>query len=175
MSRIPASQFSAALATELVTRGALVLDEWAPGWHDVLDLGTLDLRDGTVCVLGQAGSHIWESMGTDPIEFYQLDEWTTPWTPRFNEASDLLRSVIVDFEPHLYGFDFPYTLLDLDAHLVPTDEKWREAHARVWEMLTCAWLAAAAERRLHDDPEGEPPYVAAEIARQGATRSLVLA
>lgn len=34
-------------------RGAKLLDEKRPGWHRVIDLGALDIRNPADCVLGQ--------------------------------------------------------------------------------------------------------------------------
>lgn len=40
---------------ERVARGAEWLDEVKPGWAKLTDLGTLDLRSSSNCVMGQLG------------------------------------------------------------------------------------------------------------------------
>lgn len=41
------------LARECTVRGAALLDERLPGWHEKIDLDDLELNDITRCVLGQ--------------------------------------------------------------------------------------------------------------------------
>jgi hypothetical protein len=43
--------------TEEVTRGAALLDHFDPDWDAFIDLESLDLGDGEVCVLGQVFIH----------------------------------------------------------------------------------------------------------------------
>lgn len=42
-------------ASELVARGAALLDSKLPGWADQIDLDTLEMASGCRCVLGQLG------------------------------------------------------------------------------------------------------------------------
>lgn len=44
---------TAAAARERVGRGALYLDDVAPGWVEQIDVYSLNLADGDACVLGQ--------------------------------------------------------------------------------------------------------------------------
>jgi hypothetical protein len=46
-------QITPEAARERVRRGAAYLDDADPGWHARLDPATLELSDGTCCVLGQ--------------------------------------------------------------------------------------------------------------------------
>lgn len=48
-----AGSLTPASARERARRGALYLDDVAPGWFEEIDLWSLDLADGGACVLGQ--------------------------------------------------------------------------------------------------------------------------
>ena len=41
------------LVTRRVNKGAVLLDMWAPGWHETIDIGRLDMNSATWCVLAQ--------------------------------------------------------------------------------------------------------------------------
>lgn len=49
---------------ERVARGARWLDGVRPGWRDALELGRLDIRSATNCVLGQVFAH---EAAADPV------------------------------------------------------------------------------------------------------------
>lgn len=45
--------FAAIFPTERAAAGATMLDERVPGWHDKIDLTTIEIVSGTRCILGQ--------------------------------------------------------------------------------------------------------------------------
>jgi hypothetical protein len=154
------------MATALVDQGATLLDRVAPGWYDELDLGRLRLRDGNSCLLGQTARHIFEALDTSVVSFYSLDDWTEPWRPHYSEACDLLLDRVDNFDPAECGFDFPWQLIS-DPH-----SNRAEPQQMIWEMLTCAWMTAATDRRVAADID-DLPYLDDEIERSPATLRMI--
>jgi len=159
------NQFTAAMATELVDRGATLLDAVAPGWPDVLHLGSLRLRDGSACLLGQTAPHIFEALDTSVAAFYSLDDYQDAGRPHYSEAVDLLRDWDEAFDPAECGFDFPWQLVDGPA------SRAREQQM-IWEMLTCAWMTAATARRVAADLD-DLPYIDDEIEQSPSTMNML--
>jgi hypothetical protein len=61
-------------AREAVARGVALLDEHMPGWELKIDVGTLDMGDCDVCVLGQLVGEYTE--GLHQLGIY--DRWFAP-------------------------------------------------------------------------------------------------
>jgi hypothetical protein len=154
------STLTVADVTERVTRGARLLDEFAPDWAHVIDLGRLDLSSGTRCVLGQVGNHLYDCMGINVADFYGIDdEEAFDLKAEYNEAISLLEQRTNHFgSPADFGFDMPY--------LIVGTSQTRAA----WEMLRCAWIDAIVARRLAADA-AEMPYIIAEIEGRPALTS----
>jgi len=58
--------------SEKVERGAALLDIMRPGWHDVIDKYTIDIKDPYLCILGQLYGHyanglaaMWDFLGDE--------------------------------------------------------------------------------------------------------------
>lgn len=67
-------------ASELVARGAALLDSRLPGWADQIDLESLNIADGCECVLGQLGSR--------RVNLDRLSWEPRPWQNGFAELAD---------------------------------------------------------------------------------------
>jgi hypothetical protein len=52
-----------------VNRGAALLDEFDPGWWEVIDVDTIDISDIERCIIGQWGlaNYSWQLEATDAL------------------------------------------------------------------------------------------------------------
>ncbi len=50
-----------------VARGVKYLDKQHPGWFSKINLATLDLEAGTVCILGQCFGSFWTALETNLV------------------------------------------------------------------------------------------------------------
>src|SRR5881296_3844886 len=62
-------------AAKLVTTAAKELDRAVPGWHNKIDIGTLDLSDSNHCIIGQLvkSSGKAEATGHWPLWIHEVD------------------------------------------------------------------------------------------------------
>lgn len=104
-----------------VAQGAAWLDTNFPGWERVIDLATLDLADGGVCILGQIGAHIGVSMGC-----YVNAKGRIFGSPGSNEYQDGF-SLLVDQLPdwsRKFGFLRDFDSPNYDSAYAELDAAW---------------------------------------------------
>jgi hypothetical protein len=111
--------------TERVKRGAALLDKVRPGWRNTIDLSTLDLSSGCLCILGQVFKHydcgLYAVWNIDMDKYDSLEEWT---------ASDGFKTAIA------HGFTIDYTR---GFALAPSYKDYDEGDE--WDALQEAWVA----------------------------------
>lgn len=114
------------VATQRVERGATLLDQRVPGWHERVDVHRLRLISTADCVLGQLFGH------------YDVDE-----------AVALAGDEDFDEFAARHGFD-----VDAQAHGdLARVTTWHSLQREV-EAIEAAWVAAIAAR--HDLPDDAP-------------------
>jgi len=128
-----------------VQRGATWLDEVAPGWHDRIKLGSLDLRSSTLCVAGQG---LPEELWT-PKSFSNGYAYVNTYAPRPDRETVHSRRDVWN------GFTHP----DVEEGPVETETLYPEGDAetlggfvpdpRIIE-LTNLWIDEITSRRLRD-------------------------
>src|SRR5690606_6748890 len=85
------------LARDRVQKGAAFLDEILPGWHQIIDLDTLNLASGCKCICGQLGTYL-NIVGDD-----------TNYTPYYYFTSKYIESNSYDGFARSCGFLSDYT------------------------------------------------------------------
>lgn len=133
--------------SEEVTRGAKWLDTVMPGWHNSIELNTLDIESSYACVLGQVGRQVVTKLaedgsesaaallhaeelvsapGFDLVTAAKVEEgWGWAYRHGFNIDSDSIYDYCWDDE------------LETDKYDVPD----------YWQMLTEEWVALVTIRR----------------------------
>lgn len=92
-------------ASEAVARGAAWLDSQEPGWADTIDVATLNMRSGDLCVAGQAypgGYNAMEETLREAGEFWYVgEEWygfTHPDRSNYAGSRDHLSPALQDLQ-----------------------------------------------------------------------------
>lgn len=109
---------SVAEARIRVARGAAHLDTVRPGWHEQIDIGTLELKSACRCIMGQLSN----GQGWRVVD------------------ESLARSCRT---AQAFGF-----LWDDDADDATTRADYEEVFIRDYGVLQDAWIEAIADRRL---------------------------
>lgn len=127
-------------------RGARHLDKHHPGWADLVDLGTLTMSNGAVCVLGQIGHALtpgaqvpavrgyWDEVIDAPrrVEEYGADQVCEGWL----KLQQL--QVCGEAESERLGFsvdDGVFLQSDRDAR----GDGTYQAHRLAWDVLDDEW------------------------------------
>lgn len=119
-------------ATTRVARGAAYLDQTTPDWARKIDVGTLNIENACLCVLGQVyGSY---------FEVLKEQGWKTAVVPAMEYSTDAGR----------LGF----CLLPDDVYL----ESEHLRHREIYAVLQDVWIAAITDRVLaaaqaHREPQ----------------------
>ncbi|SRR6266581_3946662 len=74
--RMEGFEMTASQATNLVSIAAKELDRAAPGWHNSIDIGTLDLSNSNSCIIGQlvrASDSLLRAEGHWPNWIHEVD------------------------------------------------------------------------------------------------------
>lgn len=131
-----------------VQRGATWLDTAAPGWHDRIDLDTLEMRSSTLCVGGQGiPEETWRTLHSNGYAYVAsrspgpLEGEATRWLSR-----DVWNGFTHPDRGEEVNPDVLYPMSDVD-----TPETWAaiEPDPRIVE-LKALWVDMITARRLKD-------------------------
>lgn len=120
-------------AHERAAAGAAWLDEHCPTWFNEIDLDTLDLASGRLCVLGQTAPCL-------------VPEDQDPEDDGYTRVSNYYRYQVVEqtpFEASRLGFDTPFSR---ETTFELRNRENRENYA----MLQIAWEELIRARRLQE-------------------------
>lgn len=146
--------------TEEVRRGSLLLDaQIGPDWHNDLDLETLDLKSGDVCILGQLAMSrfLQQLVEKEENDNSDTDERCDCGCERRFEYGDVVRLLAVNTDddnwrchetghPATHGFFVDEAEVERLIKFYNRDDR-ENLRDHVWEQLTWAWMDEIYDRR----------------------------